>query len=59
MIILAAMPLLLQVIGPTDCILSGLCGAGPVHQGLPSGVMFTAIGLVVAGVLGLRELRRS
>jgi len=52
------MPLLLQVIGPTDCILSGLCGAGPVHQGLPSGVMFTAIGLVVAGVLGLRELRR-
>lgn len=54
------MPLfLLQVIGPSDCILSGLCGAGPVQAGLPSGVMFMAVGLVALGVLGLRGLRRS
>jgi hypothetical protein len=54
------MPLfLLQVVGPTDCILSGLCGAGPVRAGLPSGVMFTAVGLVALGMIGLRGLRRS
>ena len=50
---------LLQVVGPDDCILSGLCGLTRQSWGPPSGVMFTAVGLVALGVLGLRTLRRD
>jgi hypothetical protein len=50
---------LLQVVGPNDCILSGLCGLTQRAWGPPSGVMVTAVGLVVLGVLGLRTLRRD
>ena len=50
---------ILQVVGPNDCILSGLCGLTPPAWGPPSGVMFTAIGLVALGVIGLRSLRRN
>ena len=50
---------LLQVVGPNDCILSGLCGLTPPQWGPPSGLMFTAVGLVALGVLGLRSLRKD
>jgi hypothetical protein len=49
---------LLQVIGPNDCVLSGLCGLTPRVFGPPSGLMFTALGLVAIGILGLRASRR-
>jgi len=53
------MAMLFQVVGPNDCILSGLCGLTQPQWGPPSGVMFTAVGLVALGVLGLRSLRRN
>ena len=49
---------LLQVLGPEDCVLSGTCGLVQDKFGPHSGVMFTALGLVLAGLLGLRALRR-
>jgi len=49
---------LLQVVGPNDCILSGLCGITPQVFGLPSGIMFAAVGLVAVGILGLRASRK-
>jgi hypothetical protein len=48
----------LQVVGPNDCILSGLCGPTPQSFGPPSGIMFAAIGLVAVGILGLRATRK-
>jgi MYXO-CTERM domain-containing protein len=52
------LPILMQL-APDDCILTGLCGVHPVDPGLPSGVMFLAVGLVLAGAIGLgRERRR-
>lgn len=48
----------LQVLGPEDCVLSGTCGLVQERFGPHSGVMFTALGLVLVGVLGLRALRR-
>jgi hypothetical protein len=55
------MPLLLQVAGsqPLDCVATGLCGATGVEANpvLP-GVMFLAVGLVAAGIVGLRTARR-
>ncbi|HEV8355555.1 MAG TPA: hypothetical protein VGQ17_02190 [Gemmatimonadales bacterium] len=50
--------LLLMQLAPDDCILTGLCGVRPAEPGLPSGVLFLAVGLVLAGVLGLRRERR-
>jgi hypothetical protein len=50
--------LLAQAFTPGDCILTGLCGARPLETGLPSGVMFVALGLVLGGAAGLRRLRR-
>jgi len=47
-----------QVVGPNDCVLSGLCGVAPQVFGPPSGIMFAAIGLVAVGVLGLRAGRK-
>lgn len=49
---------LLQVVGPSDCLLSGLCGVTPQVFGPPSGIMFAAIGLVAIGVIGLRAARK-
>lgn len=48
------LPLLLQVIGPESCVLTGLCQAPDPGPRIPSGVMFTAVGLVAAGWLGIR-----
>lgn len=50
--------LLLQVLGPESCMLTGLCAAPEAAPPVPSGVMFTAIGLVAAGLVGLRIERR-
>jgi len=50
--------LLAQAFTPGDCILTGLCGARPLESGLPSGVMFLALGLVLGGAAGLRRSRR-
>jgi tetrahydromethanopterin S-methyltransferase subunit C len=55
---MTAVFLLLQVVGPNDCVLSGLCGIAPQVFGPPSGVMFAALGLVAFGVLGLRAIRK-
>lgn len=49
--------LLLQVLGPEACILSGLCAAPDPGPRLPSGIMFTALGLVAAGLVGMRVER--
>ena len=49
---------LLQVVGPNDCVLSGLCGITQQVLGPPSGIMFAAVGLVAVGILGLRASRK-
>ncbi len=51
--------LLLQIPGPPDCALMGTCGAVPPAPGPPPGLMYLAIGLVGAGVLGLWRYRRT
>jgi MYXO-CTERM domain-containing protein len=51
------LPIFLQL-APGDCILTGLCGTHPVDPGLPSGVRFLAVGLVLAGAIGLARERR-
>lgn len=38
------------VIGPESCVLTGLCSVREVASRIPSGVMFTAIGLVAFGI---------
>lgn len=49
---------LLLATTPGDCLLTGLCGSPAATGGLPSGVMFLALGLVLAGAFGLRRERR-
>jgi hypothetical protein len=49
---------LIQSLAPGDCLLTGLCGAPAPAAGLPSGIMFVALGLVLAGAAGLRYQRR-
>jgi hypothetical protein len=43
---------------PGDCLLTGLCGLRIPEPGLPSGIMFVALGLVLGGALGLHRNRR-
>jgi MYXO-CTERM domain-containing protein len=50
--------LLLQAATPGDCLLTGLCGVSAAPAGPPSGVLFLALGLVLAGAIGLRRERR-
>ena len=38
------------VIGPESCVLTGLCSVQEAVSRIPSGVMFTAVGLVGFGV---------
>jgi hypothetical protein len=49
---------LLQVPGPVDCSLTGLCGLRTAVAAIPSGLMFTALGLVAGGVIGYLAARR-
>jgi len=43
---------------PGDCILTGLCGIRVFEPGVPAGLMFVALGLVLGGAMGLLRSRR-
>jgi len=45
------------VIGPESCVLTGLCWVPDAASRIPSGVMFTAVGLVAFGVWWWRRGR--
>ena len=45
------------VIGPESCVLTGLCSVTEVASRIPSGVMFTAVGLVGFGLWRWRRGR--
>jgi hypothetical protein len=51
------LPLLLatQASLPESCILTGLCNIAPPAPPVASGVLFVAVGLVWAGMWGLRR----
>ena len=49
--------LLLQL--PGDCLLTGLCGVRDGALGPPSGLLFLALGVVLAGGLGVVRARRK
>jgi len=51
--------LLLQVLAPGDCLLTGLCGVREALAGPPSGLLFLALGVVLAGGLGVVRARRK
>jgi hypothetical protein len=51
--------LLLQALTPGDCLLTGLCGIRETAAGVPSGLLFLALGLVLAGGFGLVRARRK
>ena len=50
--------LLAQAFTPGDCFLTGLCGVQPIPAGVPSGLMFVALGLVLYGAAALWRARR-
>lgn len=54
---LLALLLQSQALGPESCILTGLCPAATSGSPIPSGVMFTAVGLVAFGIWQWRERR--
>jgi len=43
---------------PGDCVLTGLCGIQQAVAGPPSGLLFLALGVVLAGGLGWSRNRR-
>ena len=45
----------LQAGAPGDCLLTGLCGLVTPERPFPSGLMWLATGLVLAGAWGLRR----
>ena len=49
--------LLIQL--PGDCLLTGLCVVQQYAGGPPPGLLFLAIGVVLAGGLGLVRARKS
>ena len=53
--------LLLQAEGtaPSACILTGFCGAEAPWRPYAPGLLFVAVGLVGAGLWGLRRHRRA
>jgi hypothetical protein len=52
--------LLAQAGTPGDCILTGLCNVVPeAGPPVPAGVMYLAVGMVVAGTIGWRRARRE
>ncbi len=50
--------LLIQAFTPGDCLLTGLCGVQQAAGGAPSGLLFLALGVVLAGGLGFVRARR-
>jgi hypothetical protein len=52
------MLLLVQSLAPGDCLLTGLCGIQQVVSGVPSGMLFLALGLVLYGAGGWWRGRR-
>ena len=50
--------LLLQAFAPGDCILTGLCGVRETAAAAPSGLLFLALGVVLAGGIGFVRARR-
>lgn len=50
--------LLAQSFTPGDCLLTGLCGVQQAAGGAPSGLLFIALGVVLAGGLGFARARR-
>ena len=49
--------LMLQL--PGDCVLTGLCGIQQAVAGPPSGLLFFALGVVLAGGIGWARARRG
>lgn len=45
--------------GSGYCLATGYCTSGPGDSGRPAGPMYLAIGLVGAGLAGLRRERRA
>ena len=43
---------------PGDCLLTGLCGLAEAAGGPPSGLLFLALGVVLAGGIGWSRSRR-
>jgi len=57
---IASFVLLAQSRTPGDCILTGLCNVVPeVGPSVPAGVMYLAVGMVIAGTIGWRRARRQ
>ena len=50
--------LMLQALTPGDCVLTGLCGIRDAVAGPPSGLLFLALGVVIAGGIGWSRARR-
>jgi len=50
--------LALQSFTPGDCLLTGLCGVQQAVAGPPSGLLFLALGVVLAGGIGWSRNRR-
>lgn len=44
---------------PGDCVLFGLCGLRVAEPGVPSGLLFIALGLVLYGAAGLVRFKRA
>jgi hypothetical protein len=55
-----ALSILAQAGTPGDCILTGLCNVVPeAAPPVPAGVMYLAVGMVIAGTIGWRRARRE
>ena len=49
---------LVQSAVPGDCLLTGFCGVQGAGDGVASGMMFLAVGMVALGVWRIRAARR-
>jgi hypothetical protein len=44
---------------PGDCLLTGLCGVPAFEAGVPPGLLFLALGLILYGAAGLWRARKQ